>query len=135
MKLLAATIDATDPDLAAFRNHGGKLLLYHGWSDSALTARGSIAYVDAVYAKDPKAREDVRLFLMPGVLHCAGGPGPDRADFLAALEAWEGGAAPPEELEAQFRQGGGARKVCAYPMKLHFLGGDAKDPARFECRG
>ena len=134
MTLLAATIDGTDPDLSAFRGGGGKLLVYHGWSDSALTARGSIDYVDAVYEKDPAAKADVRLFLMPGVLHCAGGPGPDNVDFLAALEAWEAGGAPPDALEAKFRQGGGGRKVCAYPKKLHFLGGDARDPSRFECR-
>jgi feruloyl esterase len=134
VRLLAATIDATDPDLSAFRARGGKLLLYHGWSDSALTARGTIDYVDAVYAKDPSAQADVRLFLMPGVLHCAGGSGPDRADFLGALEAWEEGGAPPEALAVEFRQGGGGRKLCAYPKRLHFLGGDAREPGRFECR-
>jgi pimeloyl-ACP methyl ester carboxylesterase len=133
LALVAASIDATNPDLSAFRERGGKLLIYHGWSDSALTALGSIDYVEAVYAKDSAAKQDVRLFLMPGVLHCAGGPGPDRVDFLAALEAWEAGGPAPDELEAQFRQGGGGRKVCAYPKHLRFLGGDPRDPSRFAC--
>ena len=55
---------------------GGKLLVYLGWSDAALTARMSIDYVERVYAHDPTARDDVRLFMLPGVLHCAGGRGP-----------------------------------------------------------
>jgi feruloyl esterase len=86
---LAAILNANNPDLSEFRKAGGKLLLYHGWSDAALSALGTIDYVESVYRLDASAKNDVRLFMMPGVLHCAGGPGPQQADFLSALEQWE----------------------------------------------
>ncbi|MCP5433450.1 MAG: tannase/feruloyl esterase family alpha/beta hydrolase [Alphaproteobacteria bacterium] len=133
-ELMAATLNATDTDLSAFRARGGKLLLYHGWSDSALTANATVGYVEGVYARDPKAREDVRLFLLPGVLHCMGGPGPDRVDFIEALERWDETGAAPDTLTASFRAGGGGRTLCAYPQKAAFQGGDPRDPASFVCR-
>ena len=53
--------------------------MWHGWSDPALTALGSMKYYEQVVARDPNARDYFRMFMMPGVLHCAGGPGPDAA--------------------------------------------------------
>jgi hypothetical protein len=129
------TLSANNPDLSAFRARGGKLLMYHGWSDSALSPYMSLDYVDAVYGRDAAARGDVRLFMLPGVLHCTGGPGPDRLDALDAIDAWAGGGAAPEELTVGFAQGGGARKVCAYPKKPVFKGqGDGRSPDQFECK-
>ena len=76
--------NADNPDLSAFRARKGKLLLWHGWADPALNPLATIRYYDRVIAKDPGAADDVRLFMLPGVLHCAGGPGPDQVDRLAA---------------------------------------------------
>ena len=114
-------LDATTPDLRSFRARGGKLLQYHGWGDSAISARSSIEYYDAVRsfmsnAPDPrstsKAVDDFfRLFLVPGMAHCGGGVGPVRfgndangtlpstadpeRDMFAAVERWvERGVAP-----------------------------------------
>jgi len=132
--LLQATLSPMDPDLSAFRGRGGKLLMYHGWSDPALSALMTTRYFDAVMTRDPSAAGDVRLFMLPGVLHCAGGPGPDRVDFLGALDAWARGGPAPAELTAGFAAGGG-RKVCAHPKKAFFTGsGDGKSPDQFECR-
>jgi len=134
MKDLQPLLSPLDPDLSAFRRHGGKLLLYHGWSDAALSPFMTTRYVDAVVARDAGAKADVRLFLLPGVMHCFGGPGPDRVDWLGALDAWAGGGKAPDELTAGFATGG-ARKVCAYPKKAVFSGsGDGKSPDQFECR-
>ena len=129
-----ASLSATDPNLDAFRERGGKMLIYHGWSDAALSALATVDYVDAVYSRDLSARDDVRLFLMPGVLHCAGGPGPWVVDLLAAIEAWDGGGAAPDTLAASFAEGGGARPLCAYPTKTEYVGGDGRSPESFECR-
>jgi hypothetical protein len=132
--LLQATLSPMDADLSAFRRRGGKLLMYHGWSDPALSALMTTRYVDAVMARDPSAAGDVRLFMLPGVLHCGGGPGPDRVDYLGALDAWATGGPAPAELTASFPTGGG-RKVCAHPKKAVYKGtGDGKAPDQFECR-
>lgn len=134
MAALQKTLSPTDPDLSAFRKHGGKLLMYHGWSDPALSPNMSIRYVDKVYAKDASARDDVRLFLLPGVLHCTGGPGPDRVDVLDILDKWAHGGAAPDEVTAGFATGGGARKVCAYPRATKYAGsGDGRSPDQFKC--
>jgi feruloyl esterase len=72
--------------------------------------------------------------MMPGVLHCGGGPGPDRIDFLDALDAWARGGPAPSELPAGFATGG-ARKVCAHPTRVVFKGaGDGRSADQFECR-
>jgi hypothetical protein len=133
-KALQATLSPMDPDLAAFRSKGGKLLMYHGWSDPALSPLMTTRYVDAVFAKDAAAKNDVKLFMLPGMLHCIGGPGPDRVDYLEALDKWASGGAAPEELTAGFATGG-ARKVCAYPKKAVYKGtGDGRSPDQFDCR-
>lgn len=134
-RTLQATLSPMDPDLSAFRARGGKLLMYHGWSDPALSPLMTTRYVDAVFAKDAAAKRDLKLFMLPGVLHCGGGPGPDRIDYLDVLDRWATGGAAPEELTAGFAAGGGARKVCAYPKKAVYTGkGDGKSPDQFECR-
>ena len=129
------TLSPNNPDLAAFRSSGGKLLIYHGWSDSALTPLMSTAYVDRLYGLDPAARNDVRLFMLPGVQHCGGGPGPFRTDYLDALDRWVSSKAAPDELEVGFQDGNGARKVCAYPKLPAYNGsGDGRSPAHFTCK-
>lgn len=104
-------LNATDPDLSAFAARGGKLILYHGWSDAAIPAQSTINYYEAIVAHmgANKAESFLRLFLVPGMQHCAGGRGPSafnnfaapihplnpERDIAAALEAWvEMGRAP-----------------------------------------
>lgn len=134
MKGLQMTLSPTNPDLSDFRKSGGKLLMYHGWSDSALSPFMSTNYVDKVYAKDATAKNDVRMFMLPAVGHCQGGPGPDRVDYLDALDKWVSSNAAPEELTASFAAGG-SRKLCAYPKVATYKGtGDGKSPDQFECK-
>jgi feruloyl esterase len=134
MKLLQAAMSPNNPDMSTFRAKGGKLLMYHGWSDSALSPLMSIDYLDKVYAHDATAKNDVRLFMLPGVMHCAGGPGPDRVDYLDALDKWVTTSTAPEELPAGFLAGG-TRKVCAWPKQAAYKGsGDGKSPDQFECK-
>ena len=74
----SADLDATDPDLGKFSAHGGKLILYHGWNDQAISPWNTIGYYDAVHQTMGAANTEsfLRLYMAPGVEHCAGGPGP-----------------------------------------------------------
>jgi hypothetical protein len=136
---LASTfLNATNPDLDAFKARGGKLILWHGWSDPALTALGSIRYFDQVKARDAKSGDYFRMFLMPGVLHCSGGPGPDSADWTAAIVDWVENGKAPERVVAKKMSSGSVtrtRPLCAYPQKAVYKGTGSTDEAdSFACR-
>ena len=92
--------DATDPDLRPFAAHNGKLIIYHGWADPALNPLATVAHYDTVLARDPHARDYVRLFMLPGVLHCGGGNGPSNVDWMSAITAWTENGRAPEEVIA-----------------------------------
>src|SRR5258708_22719298 len=75
----AAVLNSTEPNMKAFQAHGGKLILYHGWSDAGISPLNSINYYESVLSAMGKQAADsfVRLSMVPGMQHCAGGPGPD----------------------------------------------------------
>ena len=135
-----STYNSDNPDLSAFRKKGGKVLMFHGLIDPTISARGSASYTDSVYEFDVGAKGDVRLFMVPGMGHCGGGPGPQRVDWLGILDKWSTGGPAPEEVNASFApqangQGGRERKLCAYPKKAVFKGtGDGRSPDQFECK-
>jgi feruloyl esterase len=88
---------ATDPDLSAFADRGGKLILWHGWSDQHISPMNTIAYHEAVLAEmgEQRAAEFERLYLVPGMYHCSRGEGPSLVDLLTPMMAWvEQGTAP-----------------------------------------
>jgi hypothetical protein len=98
---LAPLYDATNTNLKPFAAHGGKLILWHGWSDTSITPGISIAYYQGVQKFVGAAATDkfLRLFLLPGVGHCGGGDGYDQIDLLSPLMAWtELGRAPAQLL-------------------------------------
>lgn len=135
---VAAVVSATSPDLSAFQARGGKLLLAHGWSDPALSARSTIDYFNAVQQHTPKALSFTRLFLMPGVLHCGGGSGCDDVDFTGVIRRWvEDDEAPRRILARKLRgtQVVRTHPLCAYPMTAHHDGkGSPDEAASFDCR-
>jgi feruloyl esterase len=151
----AAMLDATNPDLSAFRAHGGKLILYHGWNDPAIPALSTVNYYDSVIAKMGSSNVDsfARLYMLPGVQHCGGGPGADSfgqsADWPAtdpehnvriALENWvEKGTAPPALIATKV-EGEKAgeptmtRPMCPYPQSVQYKGsGDTNSAESFVC--
>ena len=136
--LAANVLNATNTNLDAFKARGGKLILWHGWSDPALTALGSIRYYDGVQSHDAKSGDYFRMFMMPGVLHCAGGPGPDTADWTAAIADWVEHGAAPERVVAKKTTSGTVtrtRPLCAYPQKAVYKGSGSIDEAEsFACR-
>ena len=134
-KPLPPLANPNDPKIGAFLKRGGKVLMWHGWSDAGPSPVGTIAYYDQVQKATPGAAGAVRLFLLPGVYHCGGGPGPDQADWLDALDKWvQTGQAPPTILATK-RNAKISRPLCPYPTLPHYQGsGDADDARNFVCR-
>lgn len=139
VRLLRTFLNATSPDLSAFVAHGGKLILFHGWADPALNPLSTIAYYEQVAKRDPGSLANVRLYLLPGVLHCSGGAGPDQVPFLPALRDWvERGNAPDRLIATKFdrrRTAVRTRPVCPYPQHEAYTGRGSTDSASsFVCR-
>jgi tannase/feruloyl esterase len=137
-RLAGTVLNATNPDLSAYKAKGHKLIMWHGWSDPALTALGSIKYYDEVRERDQNAREYFRFFLMPGVLHCGGGSGPDNVDWSAAIADWvENGKSPDRIIARKVGSDGTAmrtRPLCPYPQHVVYNGsGSIDDAASFKC--
>lgn len=131
---LAAEVHQENPDISAFVGRGGKLLLWHGFNDPGPSPLSTVAYFEAVRAKVPAARDSVRLFLAPGVLHCRGGAGPDVFDALTAMERWvEQGVAPASMIATNANQPL-SRPLCPYPQLPRYRGaGDPNEAASFTC--
>jgi hypothetical protein len=123
MRATSDTFDATDPDLRAFRDAGGKLILWHGLADAAISPIGTIAYHQAVQDRmgGPAATARfARLFLMPGMGHCAGGEGPSSFDALSAVVDWVVNGKAPDSLLTTRPPGSTnpVRSLPAYPYPL-----------------
>jgi len=154
-------LDAVNPDLHAFAARGGKLILYHGWNDPAISPLGTIDYYNGVAQTlgQPQTDASVRLFLVPGMQHCAAGPGPasfgqfgpafnpaldnPANNITFALEDWvEKGTAPEQVIARGNTDVTGAGKgevfsqpICAYPKAAAYKGsGDRKDAASYTCQ-
>lgn len=153
---LARTLNATDPDLRRFKDHGGKLIVYHGWNDPAISPLNSIDYFHNVQAKVGAKQTDdfMRLYLAPGMQHCGGGPGPDsfgqnRVDaadpqhsVTKALERWvENHDAPSKIIATKYKAGANpasgierTRPLCPYPQVAKYNGsGSTDEAANFSC--
>jgi feruloyl esterase len=136
---IARVLNADNDDLSGLKARKGKLILWHGWADPALNAQSTINYYERVKRRDPAAGDYMRLFLMPGVLHCGGGAGPDSADWMAAITAWvEKGAAPERILATKHGSNGAVvrtRPLCVYPQNAVYSGsGSTDDAANFVCK-
>jgi hypothetical protein len=162
----AAILNSYNPDLRTFRDHGGKLIQYHGWGDGAIAPRDSIAFYQKVEAflkqyPDPRSahpsdiRDFYRLFMVPGMQHCTGGPGPtsfgndDIAgdadhDILLALDRWVTQGIAPDKFIGTGKVGADAkagkpgvkvtRPLCAWPEVARYKGqGDTDAAENFEC--
>jgi hypothetical protein len=154
---LAAALNATEPDLKRFKARGGKLILYHGWSDAAIPAQSTVNYFNSVVRKlgRKETSEFVRLYMVPGMQHCGGGNGPSafgqvlggpggdpQHDIAAALERWiEDGVAPQQIIATKYKTPADpasvvrTRPLCPYPQTANYRGsGSTDDAANFVCR-
>lgn len=136
-----ALMNAVDPDLSAFKKRGGKLIMYHGWNDQLIQPYNSIDYFTSVQKKlGTKDTDDfARLFMVPGMTHCAGGVGPNSFDTVTALEQWVEQDTKPAQLVASHRGTSGdvdrTRPLCPYPQVATYKGsGSIDDASSFTCR-
>ncbi len=140
-KKFGKVFNSYDPDLSAFRKHGGKLIQYHGWADPAIPPLDSVAYYNLVQHKMGPTSKFYRLFMVPGMLHCGGGPGPNSLATQPAIRAWvEDGVAPKSLVATKFagnRPGGvveRSRPLCPFPSVAQWDGkGDKSKFDSFKC--
>ena len=152
----SSVLNSFDSNMKAFQSRGGKVIIYHGWNDAAISPLSAINYYDSVVKTMGQREADsfVRLYMVPGLQHCAGGPGTDvfgqigistafdaRHDIYLAVEDWvEKGTAPSTIIAAKLDAPGPSGKVtmsrplCAYPQQAKYKGtGDPNDAANFTC--
>jgi feruloyl esterase len=152
---LAAVLNANSTDLGDFRGHGGKLLMYHGWADPLIPSQSSINYFNALVGNDGhgfqqasfagnpalgRTQSYARLFMVPGMFHCAGGPGPNTFDAITPLVNWvENGVAPETIVATKFVNDTPpavqmTRPLCVFPKVAKYNGsGSTSIAANFTC--
>ena len=150
-------ITAASADISKFINRGGKLLVYHGWADPLIPSQSSINYFNALVANDGhgfqqasfaadgnpalrRTQDYARLFMVPGMYHCSGGPGPNTFDALTPLVIWaETGVAPESLVATKFGDDTPptaqmTRPLCVYPKVAKYNGsGSTSMAANFSC--
>ena len=125
-------------NLKPFFDRGGKLIMWHGWSDPQVPTLNSIIYYNNVLKTVGKQAENsIALFLLPGVEHCGGGPGPDTFDRMAAIEQWvEQGKKPARIIASHLTDGkvDRTRPLCPFGQVAKYSGtGSTDDAANFSC--
>ena len=124
-------LDVPDSGLGPFFARGGKLLMSHGWTDGLIPANNSVAFYGRLSSRLPakENREQLRLFMVPGMNHCGGGEGPSSIDTLAAIDSWASGGKAPERLIASRPPGQPplSRPLCPFPLVARYKGHGPED--------
>ncbi len=118
-------LDATKTDYSGLKNSKGKMILYHGWDDPAISAYSTIQHYDKALQVDQELPSYIRLFMLPGVLHCAGGTGPDQVDWVKLISDWvEKDNAPERVVLTKFEASNATmtRPVYPYPKVAVYSG-------------
>jgi feruloyl esterase len=154
---LGSILNSTNPDLKAFKKRGGRLIIYHGWSEGAIPPEMAINYYKSVVGKMGQRDSDsfLRLYMVPGMQHCFLGPGPNwfgqafgcvtcdaKHDIINALERWvEQGVAPDAIIATKYKNDiartdlARTRPLCPYPSVARYKGsGSTDDAANFVCQ-
>jgi feruloyl esterase len=125
-------------NLSSFRGHGGKLIFMHGVSDPWFSAQDTVQYYERLGPDNAEATlaDWSRLFLVPGMGHCAGGERTlDQFDVLDAIVAWvEEQRAPERVIATGASAPGESRPLCPYPAHAHYQQGNARDAASYICK-
>jgi feruloyl esterase len=135
-----ARVNASNPDISEYVKRGGKLMLSGGWNNALVPAGAVLDYYNNVQARIgiEDTRQGVRLYMVPGMIECNGGPGTDTFDMLGVMQRWvESGQAPNEVLAARVEHGKvvRTRPLCPYPQVATYQGSGSTDEARnFICK-
>ncbi len=140
-KAIGSIMNSSDTNLKPYFDHGGKLLMYHGWADPGIPPGNSLQFYSDVtknIGDAAKAANSIRLFMLPGVGHCRGGDGPSSFDAIGAIDQWRAANKPPASIVASLKKDGKTertRPLCPYPQSAQYLGsGSPNDAANFVCR-
>jgi pimeloyl-ACP methyl ester carboxylesterase len=150
-RVVGPVIATDNPNLSAFKARGGKLIMYHGWNDNLIMPQGTVRYYDRVRQTVANADDFSRLYMVPGMAHCSGGPGVDefgqsasgrvpaepKTDMFRALMAWSEKGTAPSSITAAKLSGTTVtrtRPLCPYPQVARYSGtGSTDDAANFRC--
>jgi feruloyl esterase len=136
--------DGTNPDLSAFQQNGGKLVIYQGWSDEVVSPLETVQVYKDI-AKEmggiSNIQQFARLFMLPGTHHCGGGPGPDNWDAFTPMVNWVLNGVAPNQITAFHYQNDDpstgvitrSMPVCTYPNQAKYIGGDVNQASSWTC--
>ena len=132
-------VEPASTNLSTFSLSGGKIIFFHGDSDPWFSPLDTLEYYQSLAAANggaDKVAEWSRMFLVPGMAHCGGGPSLDQFDMLTALVNWvEKGTTPDSVLATGKAFPGRSRPLCAYPRHAQYAGvGDSEDARNFRCQ-
>lgn len=143
--VLAPTVNFMSTDLSRFSERGGKFIAYHGFADAIVSPQDTINYYKRILDEQNLTPEEeasfIRLFMVPGMGHCSGGPGPNVFDAFSPLLKWvEQGVAPTRIVATKYVNDSPAqgtqmtRPLCAYPQEARYVGsGDPTSATNFVC--
>jgi feruloyl esterase len=132
-------VEPSSTNLSTFSASGGKILFFHGDSDPWFSPLDTLQYYISLAGPNGgagKVADWSRMFLVPGMGHCGGGPALDRFDMLSAVVNWvEKGISPDEVIATGQAFKGRSRPLCAYPKHAQYVGnGDSEDARNFRCQ-
>jgi len=132
-------VEPASTNLSTFSASGGKILFFHGDSDPWFSPLDTLEYYRSLAATNggaDKVAEWSRMFLVPGMRHCGGGPALDQFDMLGAMLNWvEKGIAPESVIATGLAFPGRSRPLCADPKHAQYTGeGDPNDAHNFRCQ-
>ena len=137
-RFAASFLDATQVDYSEFKKRNGKMIIYHGWNDASVSAYSTIEHYQAALEQDKELNSYIRLFLMPGVLHCAGGTGCDNVDWVGLIRDWvENNKAPDHIISSKIAEGKtiATRPLVPYPKQTVYGGsGDASQEKSYVAK-
>ena len=141
LKALHQTIGVGSSDVPQnareFVRRGGKLIMYHGFSDPSVSPYQSIWFYNGLARLEggiDKLQTSTRLFMVPGMGHCSGGPGPNTFDTLGALDGWVSRNVPPDSIVATNTSTGRSMPLCKFPEEASYVGGNVNAAQSWVCK-